>query len=531
MKILFVARHLTYLRNFDSALEELARVGHDLHIVVEQHEEFGGTQIIDRLSAADPGRIRTSVSPAPAGRGYALAVRLRFGIDYLRYLEPAYAKTPRLKGRARRKTPSGVVRLTERGPFSRAPLRRWLGRMLSAVEQAIGPAPEVEALLRAEQPDAVLLTPLIGVVASPQLDFLYAARRLRIPSALCVWSWDHLSSKAIIRTVPDRVIVWNPTQEREAIDLHGVPASRLTVTGAQCFDRWFDRTPSRPRAEFCQRVGLPDDRPFLLWVCSSLFKGSPVEAEFVRRWIRALRESGHPELASCGILVRPHPSRLQEWESVDLSQEAGVTVWGGNPIAPEPRADYFDSLHYSAAVVGLNTSAFIEGAIAERPVYTVLLPEYYDNQEGTIHFHYLLGAAVAPDGSTSTDVDGSGAGLLHLSRSLEAHAIQIAGALRGEADAARSRRFVEAFVRPHGLTDAATPRFVSAITTLPSSGPAAAPAGPGVMARLGARLALRWAGTPAGRIWLADEASAEKERRRQSKGPSKKDGKPRKTAA
>jgi len=529
VKILFVARHLTYLRNFDAALEELVRAGHELHVVVEQHEEFGGTQIIDRLAAADPGRVRTSVSPLPAGPGYGLAVRLRFGIDYLRYLEPAYAETPRLKARARRKTPSGVVRLTETGAARRGPARRLLGRALSAVEQAIGPAPEVEALLREERPDVLLLTPLIGVVASPQLDYLYAARRLGIPTALCVWSWDHLSSKAIIRTLPDRVIVWNPTQAREARDLHQVPESRLAVTGAQCFDRWFDRSPSRPRAEFCARVGLPDDRPFVLWVCSSLFKGSPVEAEYVRRWIRALRESGHPELATCGILVRPHPSRLAEWETVDLTGDPNVSVWGSNPIAPESRADYFDSLHYSAAVAGLNTSAFIEGAIARRPVYAPLLPEYFDNQEGTIHFHYLLGGAVpageAPARPAAAGPDDNGDGLLHTSRSLEGHAAQLAAALRGEADLSRSRRFVEAFVRPHGLGEAATPRFVSAITSLPQVPRQDAPR-PGPLARLGLALMRRFMATPRGRIWLADEASADKERRRQAKGPSRKLGKP-----
>ena len=33
----------------------------------------------------------------------------------------------------------------------------------------------------------------------------------------CVWSWDHLSSKAIIRDVPDRLFVWNDVQKREAL--------------------------------------------------------------------------------------------------------------------------------------------------------------------------------------------------------------------------------------------------------------------------------------------------------------------------
>ena len=37
---------------------------------------------------------------------------------------------------------------------------------------------------------------------------------------------------------------------------------------------------------FCRQVGLPADRPFILYVCSALFRGSPVEERFVLDWIR-----------------------------------------------------------------------------------------------------------------------------------------------------------------------------------------------------------------------------------------------------
>ena len=66
---------------------------------------------------------------------------------------------------------------------------------------------------------------------------------------------------------------------------HSVPEERVTVTGAQCFDKWFDRQPSVSREEFTRSVGLPISAPYLLYVCSALFSGSPSEADFVKRWI------------------------------------------------------------------------------------------------------------------------------------------------------------------------------------------------------------------------------------------------------
>src|SRR5688572_10063095 len=189
-------------------------------------------------------------------------------------------------------------------------VRAVLGWVLRRAEAAIPPSHDVAGYLREQQADALVMTPLIGVVGSAQPDYLRAARAARLPVAVAVWSWDHLTSKALIREAPDRVMVWNDVQRGEAERLHGIAADRVVVTGAQCFDQWFGRRPSRSRAEFCAAVGLPGDKPFLLYVGSALFAGSPPEAGFVQRWIAAIRASADPVLRDCGILVRPHPQRL-----------------------------------------------------------------------------------------------------------------------------------------------------------------------------------------------------------------------------
>jgi len=126
-----------------------------------------------------------------------------------------------------------------------------------------------------------------------------------------------------------------------------------------------------------------------------------------------------------------------------------------NPTDQEARSDYFESLTYSSAVVGLNTSAFLEAAIVGRPVYTIVLPEHVENQEGTLHFEYLRSV---------------GGGLLHESRSWDRHLSDLSDAV-GRPEGAldeRSQRFVEAFIRPHGRDVDATDRFVAAVTQVAS---------------------------------------------------------------
>ena len=498
MNILFLGRHYTYFRNFESVLRGLAARGHSIHLAVERSETLGGLNMVEALAAEFPS-MTYGEAPARADDDWSWTLnRLRLGLDYLRYQQPVFDSAYTLRNRARGRTPGAFVELGEVVRRAGGWSRRLASAVVRNVERAVPDDPRIREYLESRTPDIVLLTPLIDL-GSSQIEYLRAARALRIPTGLCVWSWDHLSSKALIRDAPDRVFVWNPTQKQEAIALHGVAANRIVVTGAQCFDQWFDRRPSRDRETFCRQVGLPSSPPFVLWVCSALFQGSPVEAQFVLTWIRALRNSASARLRAAPILVRPHPSRLAEWQGIDLSSLNAV-LWGGNPVDAQSRADYFDSLYHSAAVVGINTSAFIEAGIVGRPVHTIIVPEMESNQTGTVHFNYLLNA---------------GGGLLEVAHSFEEHVAKLDASLaradlparrslgeggkvgpyddRAERDRAERRPFVREFVRPNGLDVPATPLFVDFVESMAALKPA--PARPSRFAALWRSMADRVART------------------------------------
>jgi hypothetical protein len=448
VKIVFIARHYSYLRLFESAIVGLAERGHDIVLAADREEAMGGRQMVERIAVRYPG-VRLCDAPSRhAGAWLELAKRIRLGLDYLRFFEPRYASTPHLRRRARERAPGAVVWLAESvvGTIVGVPA---IAAAMRALERGIPTVPALEAFLEREAPDVLLVTPLIDM-GSPQLDHFAAARKMGLRTVLPVGSWDHLSSKALLRAMPQRVIVWNEVQRKEAIDAHRVPADRIVVTGAQCYDQWFNRAPSMTREAFCQRVGLRADRPFILYTCSSLFLGTASEPEFVESWVRAVRRSTDPRLKDIGILIRPHPARIEEWKNVDLSGFRNLSFWGAHPVDEESKDDYFDSMYYSAAVVGLNTSAFIEAAVVGKPVHAVLLPEISkDNQEGTLHFHYLL------------DVGG---GLLRTARSLDEHVTLLADSLAGEGGGdPKAAGFVDGFVRPFGRDVAATPKFVDAV--------------------------------------------------------------------
>jgi hypothetical protein len=394
----------------------------------------------------DDPRVEVLACPTRRVDGWHdVALALRRARDYLRFLDPRYARATKLAARAADYAPAGWSESFARRPWLR---RHWrLAQRGLALAEAVMPVERYfELYLKAERADLLLVTPLVDF-GSYQTDYVKAAHRIGLPVAFLPFSWDNLTNRGLIRVPPDRVLVWNERQRREAVDLNGVPAERVIAVGAPRFDDVFAMQLSTTREAFCADAGLDPARPFVLYTCSSAFV-APREVEFVRHWIGELRRAPDEQVRRVGVLVRPHPAHSEQWSGVDFSDLSGVAIWAHKAAAQADQGLY-DSLSHCAVVVGLNTSAMIEAAIVGRPVLTIAAPEFAGGQQGTLHFWYLL----AEHG-----------GIVTMGGSVDEHLRQLAAALAGDpAAAARGRRFVESFVRPRGLDRPAAPIMVDEI--------------------------------------------------------------------
>jgi hypothetical protein len=450
MKFLFVLQYPGYLRYFDTVIKRLAERGHTVVVgynsVTKQAE---GGEALDGLPVEVFG-----VVPKRSSLWGPVAKSVRGTIDYTRFLDPYFADTPYLRDRMRKVLPpiTGFLgRFDTLGPTT----TKLLLDIGHACERAIPSSYTLNRFLRQVQPDAVIVSPLV-MDMSPQVDIVKSARALKIPCGLCVASWDHLTTKGLMRIKPDIVAVWNEHQRDEAVRFHRISADSIVVTGAQPFDRWFDRQPRRSRGEFCRMVGLPVDQPIVLFVGSTASISHPdAETMFVREWASRLRAELSKRHLEASILIRPHPYNSEHWANADVSDIENVAVfprYAANPVNEDDRADYFDTLYHSAAVVGINTSAMIEAAIVGRTVHTILDPAFATTQEGTIHFRYLLP---------------TNGGFLRVAGSLDEHVTQVADTLRDpDANKPALEAFVRSFVRPRGLTTAATPVVTDALEGL-----------------------------------------------------------------
>jgi hypothetical protein len=452
MKILFSIYHPGFVRHFERTLGILCDEGHSVHIAFH-NEKVSAQEWTQELRETHPGVTFSVKAPRRSDEWSDLARRIRTMRDYLMYFDARYSGAHRLRANAARELEPRDRALVER--IVRIPgTRRLFNYLLHLVERALPGDSQIDAFVAQHAPDLLLISPLV-IFNPPQVDYIKAARKLGIPCALCVASWDNLTNKGQMRDLPDRVLVWNEAQVEEAVTLHGMPRHRVVVTGAQSFDHWFESQPSRSREDFLRERGLDPDTGLILYLCSST-SISPNEIDFIHEWHDAVRKSRDPRVARAAILVRPHPMNKQPWER--LESLPNFSVWPRDTFDSfnrQGRRDYFDSIYHAAAVMGLNTSGQVEGGLAGKPVLTLLskdIPHTLHGTTDTIHFQHLL------------EFNG---GLLHVAGSFAEHLDHLARAIAGNPDmVARSRRFTEAFIRPHGIGRPATPILADAIRSL-----------------------------------------------------------------
>ncbi|MDQ3065570.1 MAG: hypothetical protein M3R12_00260 [Actinomycetota bacterium] len=470
-RILFFLDHAGNLRHYDDPIRLLVRGGHVVRLAFARDARSGSDRLlVERLAAGLP---ELQIERAPR-RGdldgwRPTSTLIRAAADLARFLHPRFAHAPALRSRAagmlldpRRSSPvrsgSGLRGSIETALASLTSERgsRTALRILAACERAIPTSPRLDRFVAAFDPDVVLVTPMVQF-ASAQADALKSAQALGIATGVCIPSWDNLTTKGLLRFEPDRVFVWNEAQRVELEEQHGIAAERAVTTGAQRFDKWFERQPSRTHAEFLEHAGVDGGGPFVLYTCSTTFVAfdAPDEVSFVRRWLAALREDERFTPGRLGVVVRPHPQNAAPWAGVDLSSFGNAVVWppgGEHPDTGDARADFFDSLAHAAAVVGINTTAMLEAAIVGKNVLTWLDPAFAGTQEETLHFQHLLREH---------------GGFLRIARSSEEHREQLATALAGGSDELeRVRSFVASFVRPHGLDVPAAPILAAGIVEL-----------------------------------------------------------------
>ncbi len=454
-----VIQHFNFFRNLDLVVRELDARGHETVLLHGTRDDAKTRAKIAskkkrmahmgrgiQLAASELATVTVDYRPEPPERWQQ---RLRVGRQVISrsiYLRRGHPSPDRVTEALEKTLPPRLQRVVQSraGRFllgRRFPLAAW-----RAIERMSPPSRTLVSLLREIDPDVLLVSPTVWPKTAVEADYLRAARRLGIPTIGYVNSWDNLTSKGTVHVVPDLYIVWNEDLAGEATDLHDISRQRIRITGAPHLDRFFGLRPSVSGPEMRRRMACDPEQPYVVYLSSSrtlIANEVSVAMALADALARKLPD------ATPTLVVRPHPTNAAPW---DDCAHPGIVVYprdGDQADTSESWQEYFDQLAGSVCVFGLNTTAFLEAVVADRPCLTIVSDEFYATQGRTGHFRHLL----AGD-------------FLEVCQDAGGVAARVACILKGEDEKASGRRsFIGSFIRPCGGDREASLEVVDAIET------------------------------------------------------------------
>lgn len=297
--------------------------------------------------------------------------------------------------------PEGLGRLAG-SPWMRFILRMpYTERFLGWLDTRLKPNKFVSRKLAELNPDMVVISPG-NMRYSYEVEWLKAAKKRGIRTAIVTLSWDNLTTKGLIHARPDHLFVWNKSQADEAKEIHHIADEALFVAGAPFFDKW--RRPDQlleERVSFLTGVGLDSARNYIVYLGSSA-NIADNESWLIRELYNEIIKSSDPLLRDVQIYVRPHPGNRKICADladilIVLSPDEEVRI----PFSTVRKKRLFNIIAHSALAVGINTSAIIDAAAIGKPCVSIKTDRYKDTHTDSAHFRHLSdsGAVMIADGT------------------------------------------------------------------------------------------------------------------------------------
>lgn len=395
LKVLYVMRSFAHFIYHETTIESLLSQNAEVQIAFDEKWSAGRPDSYITHWSESHGLLPYIFFPTRRDKWRDLIFQIRELSTFASYLRrkgqsPFYLKrwerylSPQIQKWLARPILGRAFRL-----FLRSPIAKML---FSLIEKWTPASTEAIRFLEKINPDIVIVSPT-NLRYSEEVEIVKATKKLKVPSVIPVLTWDNLTTKGLIHVRPDLLLAWNQSHAKEAQAIHRVPLKNITITGSPFFDKWFDRQFPNFDSSFYTRAGLKADMPFVTYLGSSA-NIAPDESGLVTKLAQGFKS--RPEMANWQILVRAHPANSRNFLKVT---EDNVAFWPkpleqkgelGLPETDESLMDFKFALSCSECIIGINTSAMIEGIINDKPVIALLLKAFAKTQEEASHFQHLL---------------------------------------------------------------------------------------------------------------------------------------------
>ena len=263
------------------------------------------------------------------------------------------------------------------GRLSAGPRRvAFLDRWHQAVASRASHMPEFEGFLREVAPDVVFCAHQKALRAVP---VMLAARKLEIPNATFIYSWDNLP-KARMAVYADQYLVWSAFMRDELLGYYpDVAPQRVKVVGTPQFESYRDESLFETRAAFLEKLNLDPSRPVVCFSGDDVLT-SPYDPVYLEDLAQSL--AAIPVLSRPQILFRRCPvDRSSRYDAV-LAKHPEIAVsnppwksysgdWSEVVPTPADTALLVNVVRHCDVVVNLGSTMAMDFAVYDKPAIYV----------------------------------------------------------------------------------------------------------------------------------------------------------------
>lgn len=219
------------------------------------------------------------------------------------------------------------------------------------------------------------------------------ANKRHILSIGIINSWDKMTSRSILRILPDKLIVHNEIVKREAILYTGMNEKDIMVVGVPHYDIFFRGKP-RERVEFYARFNIDPEKRIILFCPTGQYYGKN-DIEIINTLIKL--QVSNLIGSDIQIFVRFPPNDNVDIKGIsDLSKvifyQPGIRFSSKRGIDWDMDFEdiqlLYDTLYWSALIICPPSSLSIDASIVDRPIINIKFGDTRTYSTDNINLYY-----------------------------------------------------------------------------------------------------------------------------------------------
>lgn len=252
------------------------------------------------------------------------------------------------------------------------------------------------------------------------LELLREAKRQGVRSVGMTASWDHFPKRFEARK-PDRLLVWNETLKKEAIELQNYQSDKISIVGVPQYDLFVQKERLLSRQEFFRQLNLDPSKKLISFFSSS--KRAPDDGDIVEMILKWNQEK--KLVAPVDLYIRPYPGVVSDHEKFDRFQnESGVYIdwierqrlFGDSAHAWYPTLEgmifFMNVLYHSDIVISTYSSVSVEASAFLKPAININFdgyksrpfPQSIKRSKYKSHFNHVMTTGGIKQTETSDDL-------------------------------------------------------------------------------------------------------------------------------